>query len=428
MSLWSLCENGDLEGVKVALGRGELDEVTCMEKAAFVVAALRSKKNEAVITLMKHLGFDHAQHTNSFGSFIEGMENRSILQSLHSRCLPRHTVGMKSGLLTEEGPGLLGKWEIMHAIDNFARLGIFFTLECIDNTFHLFTVSKLMMRGNLGKVFLKAEAKFAALQLEEAHLKEKEIKKGQLKEIEAIEERQLKEKEATEKRQLRRAKKKRNKEKKLEAFKNTAGAAAVESEMDEASGEKVKVKASLRSKISELEMEEERGKLAVASVVEEEKKSSLARESRLMIVQEEKDQLEVELGAIEAAMASLMERKRNIVKRQEEAEKKAEELEEMRKDSEKSTAAKIKNWTDKIENVQEELNSVHQELQWVEGRGDVNSDLKKFMERQIDELREELECPVCLEVTTKAPIYKCSDDHIVCRYGFALFAIKCRDL
>ena len=407
MSLWSLCENGDLEGVKVALGRGELDEVNCMEKAAFVVAALRSKKNEAVITLMKHLGFDHAQHTNSFGSFIEGMENRSILQSLHSRCLPRHTVGMKSGLLTEEGPGLLGKWEIMHAIDNFARLGIFFTsLECIDTTFHLFTVSKLMMRGNYDKVFFKAEAKFAALQLEEAHLKEKEIKKGQLKEIEAIEERQLKEKEATEKRQLRRAKKKRNKEKKLEAFKNTAGAAAVESEMDEASGEKVKVKASLRSKISELEMEEERGKLAVASVVEEEKKSSLARESRLMIVQEEKDQLEVELGAIEAAMASLMERKRNIVKRQEEAEKKAEELEEMRKDSEKSTAAKIKNWTDKIENVQEELNSVHQELQWVEGRGDVNSDLKKFMERQIDELREELECPVCLEVTTKAPIYK----------------------
>ena len=38
------------------------------------------------------------------------------------------------------------------------------------------------------------------------------------------------------------------------------------------------------------------------------------------------------------------------------------------------------------------------------------------MERQIKELREELECPVCLEVTTKAPIYKCTDDHIVCKY------------
>ena len=58
---------------------GELDEVTCMEKAAYVVAALRSKKNEAVITLMKHLGFGHAQHTNSFGSFIEGMENLSLI-------------------------------------------------------------------------------------------------------------------------------------------------------------------------------------------------------------------------------------------------------------------------------------------------------------------------------------------------------------
>ena len=66
-------------------------------------------------------------------------------------------------------------------------------------------------------------------------------------------------------------------------------------------------------------------------VIEEEKKLSLAWESRLKIVQEEKDQLEVELGDIEAAMAILMERKRNKVEKQKKAEKKVKELEEKRK-------------------------------------------------------------------------------------------------
>ena len=39
----------------------------------------------------------------------------------------------------------------------------------------------------------------------------------------------------------------------------------------------------------------------------------------------------------------------------------------------------------------------------------------EFMERQILDFEEELECPVCLEVATVAPIYKCPDDHLLCR-------------
>ena len=44
-----------------------------------------------------------------------------------------------------------------------------------------------------------------------------------------------------------------------------------------------------------------------------------------------------------------------------------------------------------------------------------NRSLLEFMERQILELEEELECPVCLEGATVAPIYKCPDDHLLCR-------------
>ena len=186
---------------------------------------------------------------------------------------------------------------------------------------------------------------------------------------------------------------------------NAAIAAALGSH--KASVEKVKVKASLRSKMTKLEMVEERGKLAIALAYEEENKSSLAVESRLKIVLEEASNL---------CMGSLRESKRKIVKKQEEVRKEVKELEERRRDSEKLTADKVKEWMEKIEIIQEELKIVDQELQLVEGRSRVNRDLEKFMERQIKELREELECPVCLEVTTKAPIYKCTDDHIVCKY------------
>merc|ERR1712204_32865 len=39
-----------------------------------------------------------------------------------------------------------------------------------------------------------------------------------------------------------------------------------------------------------------------------------------------------------------------------------------------------------------------------------NGALKKFMDREIVEL----ECPVCLEVLTTSPLYKCADDHLIC--------------
>ena len=45
-----------------------------------------------------------------------------------------------------------------------------------------------------------------------------------------------------------------------------------------------------------------------------------------------------------------------------------------------------------------------------------NRSLVEFMERQILELEEELECPVCLEVASAPPIFKCPDNHLICRF------------
>ena len=43
------------------------------------------------------------------------------------------------------------------------------------------------------------------------------------------------------------------------------------------------------------------------------------------------------------------------------------------------------------------------------------SALEELLERQVAALESELECPVCLEVATTSPIYKCADDHLICK-------------
>ena len=45
-----------------------------------------------------------------------------------------------------------------------------------------------------------------------------------------------------------------------------------------------------------------------------------------------------------------------------------------------------------------------------------NLELENFLEGQILELEGELKCPVCLEVAKTLPIYKCMDDHLLCRF------------
>jgi len=43
-----------------------------------------------------------------------------------------------------------------------------------------------------------------------------------------------------------------------------------------------------------------------------------------------------------------------------------------------------------------------------------NPELLQFMERQIDAVEKELECPICLEIASQAPIFKCEEDHLIC--------------
>ena len=186
--------------------------------------------------------------------------------------------------------------------------------------------------------------------------------------------------------------------------------------------EKVKVKADLRSKLSQLELEEETEKKKLSSAVDEHAATSSALEGRMLVVLEEKDHLGAQLEDVESAMESLVKRKGEILKKKEQLEKETAELKMKREESKESSVANIRNLTAKLEKVQTEVKKVRKDLDLAEGRTEKEEhlDLESFMARQIQELREELECPVCLEVTSKAPIYKCSDDHLICRFFLAL--------
>ena len=142
----------------------------------------------------------------------------------------------------------------------------------------------------------------------------------------------------------------------------------------------------------------------------------------MLVVLEEKDHLGAQLEDVESAMESLVKRKGEILKKKEQLEKETAELKMKREESKESSVANIRNLTAKLEKVQTEVKKVRKDLDLAEGRTEKEEHLhlEKFMARQIEELEEELECPVCLEVTSKAPIYKCSDDHLICRFRLAL--------
>jgi len=48
-----------------------------------------------------------------------------------------------------------------------------------------------------------------------------------------------------------------------------------------------------------------------------------------------------------------------------------------------------------------------------DGASSGNPQLLRFMERQIEALEKELECPICFEIAI-SPIFKCEDDHLIC--------------
>ena len=147
MSLFTSCKRGNLDGVKAALSRGEMEDLSCGEKLKCVNAALQTKFNGALMeTLMEHLDLDRLG-PGWADDGVSGIESAmSFLQSdpdaflsFHSNCVrralaTRRNVSTSSKLfkpgqlIPQEMPALSGG-ELLDRMEN--------DTECFTNTRNL---------------------------------------------------------------------------------------------------------------------------------------------------------------------------------------------------------------------------------------------------------------------------------------------------
>ena len=100
-----------------------------------------------------------------------------------------------------------------------------------------------------------------------------------------------------------------------------------------------------------------------------------------------------------------------IVELQQENEKLKEEVEEL-----KAKKELLEDENTKLRGKDQPLEETADEEKKMRKVKEANNKiLLEFMERQILDLEEDLECPVCLEVASDPPIFKCPDNHLICR-------------
>ena len=152
---------------------------------------------------------------------------------------------------------------------------------------------------------------------------------------------------------------------------------------------------------------------------EEEEKDKIQFEFQIQFESERKRILEqeIKIKQVESSMKENADKMDALIKEKVEFE---EQIKEAKKEI--TEASKQRNKADalttealqKMTLIQKQLKTVRKDLHSA-GGGEQVGDLEGFMDGQILELEAELSCPVCFEIAKTAPIYKCSDEHLVCR-------------
>ena len=294
MSLLSLCKRGNLEAVKVALLRGEMEEMNCDEMLHCATTALKSGRDTweiltLVDILMEHLCIDRFEELDEFG--IAGDQGKEFL-TFHASCVKKAVAspGSESFKWTQSFRNGMARSQVglrqRLAIDR----EIAFRFEgCFQNTYKLVQMNKVL------KEALTEDAKAR----EEEEAEEKETKKNS----EDMSNEEIKGDDATGQRRGRNARRRRRRKEKARGASDDALDEKVKDVLDEkvkhvldekmkvkdVLEEKVKMKADLRSKLSQLELEEEAEKKKLSSAVDEHAATSSALEGRMVVVLEEKD-------------------------------------------------------------------------------------------------------------------------------------------
>ena len=223
-----------------------------------------------------------------------------------------------------------------------------------------------------------------------------------------------------------------------EESKKVKEAQATHGEPEKMSTEKPREVASEREKkVAEMqqvldckERQAEELRQSVQTMIEEKSKEMSALISSVEQIEDSQAFRKKRISKIDAAVKDLateMERlnneKRETVQECDAADENIKKIEKKKKKLENflqsySTEANtnIAKLQREIDSLQRLLNAPDNESEPVESEvmTKANPELLQFMERQIDAVEKELECPICLEIASQAPIFKCEEDHLIC--------------
>jgi len=204
--------------------------------------------------------------------------------------------------------------------------------------------------------------------------------------------------------------------------------------------EEVVQKSSRDKKVEEMqqvleckERQAEELRQSVQRMIEEKSKEMTALISAAEQIEDSQALRRKRISKIDAAIKDLateMERmnneKRETVQECDAAEENIKKIEKKKKKLENFLQSYSTEANTNITKLGKEIDSLQRMLREPEGEASsepveaaevmtkANPELLQFMERQIEAVEKELECPICLEVASQAPIYKCEEDHLIC--------------
>ena len=210
---------------------------------------------------------------------------------------------------------------------------------------------------------------------------------------------------------------------------------------EEVPGEMEEMQERLRCK----EKEFEEFRQSVENMIEEKGKEMSALIMSLGEIEDSQMQRQKEMSKIDAEMKMLNLRKTEIALESETADKEMKRLEKKKLKLELFQQSFTTETNSRLQKLQTEIYSLQQGM--VTGNPDslqrgiltgnperssteqpapppdagtrASPSFLTFLERQIEDVERELECPVCFEIASEAPIFRCEEDHLICS--------KCRE-
>lgn len=155
----------------------------------------------------------------------------------------------------------------------------------------------------------------------------------------------------------------------------------------------------------------------------EKTKESYSHEMSVLItsaaqIEDSQIQREKNIYDIDAEIERLKSRRKEIIQEREIANEDAKKLEEKKKNLESLLDSYTVETNEKIQKMQLEIDSLQGRPTESEGTEpdlpETGSELLHFMEKLIKDVENELECPVCFEIASQAPIFRCEEDHLIC--------------